>query len=440
MHSAHNFSVAVQSAKSITRCDGLLTLSLWLSVFAVPLGKLIYLPGTGGFGITAAAILLPISAALYVATRRVSLQSMLILLAFLTLAILSLVSLQDIAKLGIYNYREISGYHSGETGTKDSVLGRLVFIPAYGLIYIAILSMAERDHSAVIRLWSWFSRGVIVASIVGSGIFAGVALGVLDSDSISGISAHSHVVKTPAFDFYRFNPGANVNQFGKYAAIGLAFILLVQRQGKFRGFVVCLLGFAVIASLTRSAWVGSLLGIISVAVHQRLSKKMVRTLLSIGFTLSGALALSLMFAPKDVLEMIGQRVDFVPGAGGSERLIKVEHVFQSLYDADFVAQLFGHGWATNLYVHSVPFQILYEMGVVGFLLGTLMMLSLWWRLHCKYVFSEPYLNFLRVALAVTTIDMLLQHSMYHPSTWLVLASAAAYSSRQSAEIKSHKYS
>ena len=413
---------------------------VFLCVFAVPLGKLVYLPGTDGFGVTAAALLLPIFAALYISTRRISWQSVLIPLTVLTLALLSLVSLQDISKLGIYNYVEIAGYHSGETGTKDSVLGRLVFILAYGAIYIAIIAMGVRDSSAVVRLWRWFSRGVIVASIVGVGIFAGVALGSLDSDSISAISAHSHIVVTGVLDFYRFNPGANVNQFGKYAAIGLAFTLLMQRQVKFRGFVVCLLGFALVASLTRSAWVGFLLGLLSVAVHQRGSLRKLRTLLYIGFTLLGTLGLLLVFAPGDVLEMIGQRLEFSPGAGGNERLIKVEDVFQTLYSADSVTQLFGNGWATNLYVHSVPFQILYEMGVVGFLLGTLMMLSLWWRLHCKYAFSDPYLNFLRVALAVTTIDMLLQHSMYHPSTWLVLASAAAYSSRQLAEIESHKYS
>ena len=130
---------------------------------------------------------------------------------------------------------------------------------------------------AVVRIWGWFSRGVIVAPIVGVGIFAGVAVGLLDSDSISAISAHSHIVATGVLDFYRFNPGANVNQFGTYAAIGLAFTLFMQQQVKFRGFVVCLLGFALVASLTRSAWVGFLLGVLSVAVHQRVSLKKLHT-------------------------------------------------------------------------------------------------------------------------------------------------------------------
>lgn len=411
--------------------DSVFAFGFFLCVLAVPLGKLVYLPGTGGFGITAASVLLPVSAVLYISTRKFPFQSVLIPLVILVLALLSLVSLKDAGMLGVYNYREVSGYHQGETGTRDSVLGRLVFIPAYGAIYLAVIAMAARDSMAMIRLWRWFTCGAILASIAGIVIFAGVALGVLDSDSIRMISAHSHIVETGAFDFYRFNPGANVNQFGKYAAIGLAFTLLIKWPNKFRGFVICLLGFAVIASLTRSAWVGCLLGLLTVAVHQRPSQKQVRILLSAGITLFAIAASIWTVTPDVVLQLIGYRLDLSPGAGGDERVIKVEHVFHTIGNAGLVTQLLGNGWATNLYVHSVPFQILYEMGIVGFILGTLMMMVLWWRLHCKFAFSDPYLNFLRVALAVTTVDMFLQHSMYHPSTWLVLASAAAYSGRRS---------
>ena len=408
---------------------------IYLSVLAVPLGKLIYLPGTGGSGITAAAMLLPIATLGYILKRRFSYQITIIPLAMFILAVLSLVSLDDLAMLGVYNYREISGYYSGETGTRDSVLGRLVFLVALLVTYIAVVAMAKENRLAILRLWMWFTRGVVIASVAGVAIFAGIAYRVFDAGAISGISAHSHIVQTGAFDFYRFNPGANVNQFGKYAAIGLAFTLLIQGPYKFRSSVICLLGFALVASLTRSAWLGFLLGLFSVAVHMPSFRKQLGVMLSAGIALVGITASVFVFVPDSVLIMVGQRLDFSPGAGGSERLIKVEHVLHTIANAGLVTQLFGNGWATNLYVHSVPFQLLYEVGIVGFVLGTLVMIGLWWRLHYKFAFSEPYLNFLRVAFTVTTIDMLLQHSLYHPSTWLVLASVAAYSGRRSVESK-----
>ena len=359
-------------------------------------------------------------------------------LATVAIATASLLSLEDVAHLGFYNYEAVSGYHVGETGTRNSILIRLLFLASFLTTVVAVSSICRRNPKVCLDLWHWFTKGTIAASLIGIAIFALVAVGKINYDWLDSVSAGYHVVEVAGLDFYRFNPGANVNQFGKYAAIALAYTVGVRLNIPFRRVATAILIFALIAALGRSAWVGVVVALGAVAVHARLTKTTLGALV-LGIAVTAiALSAFCIFVPESVQEMIATRLVMSPGPGGSERIIKVTHVLNSLMEADLFTIFFGFGWGTNLYVHSVPFQILYETGLIGFILGTCALAHLWWKLHIQHRGVSRHLTFLRAILAIITIDMLLQHSIYHLSTWLVIASVLAYASPLTNLDRSHK--
>ena len=82
--------------------------------------------------------------------------------------------------------------------------------------------------------------------------------------------------------------------------------------------------------------------------------------------------------------------------------------------------IFGHGWATNLYLHSVPLQLIYEIGIAGYLLTSGAMAWALVKLIIRSRREVPGALSLLGCLTAFCITSALHHTLYHMQTWLIV--------------------
>jgi hypothetical protein len=123
---------------------------------------------------------------------------------------------------------------------------------------------------------------------------------------------------------------------------------------------------------------------------------------------------------SDFAELVASRIALEGGASGLERIEKFETAYQEIIRSWWYV-FFGLGWATNLYLHSVPLQLMYEVGLVGtlFFFVFFVFILLSFLIKCKHL--DP-----KVAVAVfgcmvvMLVACLFHHTLYHLQTWLVV--------------------
>lgn len=380
---------------------------LWI-IYLVPLGKLVYFNVPGLMGFKFCFLIWSIGCIFYLmswfALKKFNYRTFILVLFYALIPIISILSRG--------NFHEIL-YYSVDQQT-DSLGARLISLIFLMMFSVAVCDLCKRQgYEIVIK---YFLNGVITATLIGCVIFLLVFIGLIGVPELEPISADSHIVNI----IYRFNPGSNVNEFGLIATYALMLVQVgyprLSRKKKIA--VYGLLSFALFFSLTRATWLAyaAALVIMSMISGQGRKYLMFGTLV---FTLTVFLVYQL---GDDFSEVVISRFAIDGGASGDERLEKVSNAFLS--DSKSILQLvLGHGWATNLYMHSVPLQLIYEIGLLGFILISSSMFWIFIKLYIRARGNVHGALPILGCLISFSIASAFHHTIYHMQTWLIVGLA-----------------
>ena len=403
---------------------------LLFSIGITPLGKLVYLPIPGFYGLKVTFIVSIFSGIVWFVIRGFSHRAAKLLI-LCCVAGISLGWLEDPNWLGLYKYVEKAGFDAGnETGTTESAALRLLAF-AFLILYSGSVSTAAKRQAELLSVMaSYFVVSTIAASIIGVAIFIGVWFGSFTVEDLAPISVDSHILEGQV-NFYRFNPGSNVNEFSMILAFAIFLLFFVT----WRSWLVILVGsffsLCMIATLTRSSWIGIVLGL-SFAVLIASKNRSHFYAVTIGYAMLVLCVVTLYSISDDLRSLIDTRLAFDIGVSGDERLEKYSYVINRLSN-DPLRLLFGYGWSTNLYVHSVFFQLLYEIGAVGTLIFFTVV-----AYFCRGLFSTPagrYKIAIISALVFIAISAAMHHTLYHVQTWFMLGFISGYISVFTKDLK-----
>ena len=390
------------------------------SVALVPLGKLIYLPIPGMMGLKFQFLFASLVGIIWIINFGIN-KKMLLSLFPVSMALISILFLNDFSYLFFYQYIELAGYDAGNfTGGRESVLFRFLSIVTLIFYMIAVFSFLQKNTLNAYLLARYYIYGLLAASIIGIFIFIQVWTGNLSVADLAPISADSHIIG----NFYRFNPGANVNEFSMLIAFGILLLPFCKFPNYI--FISLLIFFALceFAGLTRSSWISLFLALILGALFkENLMETSLFILISFLFVI---FIFTLLYINVPEVEMlINTRLALDIGTSGFERLDKFQFVFDRAKESP-ISFIFGHGWATNLYVHNVYFQLLYEIGLLGLLVFIYFIIFL-----IKDIFllkpSIEKSSLIAIAIFIAS-SAFFQHTLYHVQTWLMLGfvSGASY--------------
>jgi hypothetical protein len=201
------------------------------SISIIPMGKLIYFPIPFFYGLKL-PFLFAVTTGLYWYFSKGLNRRSIVLFISTIIPFISLIYIQDPDHFFIYEYVEKAGIEQGLlTGTRDSAFLRL------GVFWL-LLIYCSAIYSALIHNWfnlfisaRYFIYGTLAASFVGVIISILVWQGGIGVEELRLISVDAHITGHDD-SFYRFNPGANVNEFSMilaFAMLLLAFARFSQR-------------------------------------------------------------------------------------------------------------------------------------------------------------------------------------------------------------------
>jgi hypothetical protein len=376
---------------------------LFLVVLAmVPLGKLVYFPVPWLMGFKFCflflCLALPFLAVRY-CTAKVE-TTFLFPLLFLIPAAMSLAFLSDITMLFKYS---IGGEQT------DSVLARFVALAALAMFACWVARFVVRVPKGFRTIAVVYTDALLFATLVGYVITVLVFVGRLTVEDLLPISADTHLVDI----VYRFNPGANVNEFGMLLGYGIMFVLWLDWPGWRKKLYLTLFILAEFLTLTRACWIGVSIGLIVYVLM--VARNKVRNLVAIAAVL--LVIVALISLDPDVSKIMISRTVMDIGASGAERLDKYALAYDEVMSSPW-RLLFGFGWSTNLYIHSVPLQLLYETGLIGFL-GYVLIGAVAFK---KYLWALPSSD---KSLMVPLMTMMfifgsVHHTIYHMQSWLII--------------------
>lgn len=386
---------------------------LFLSAALIPIGKLFYFPVPGMYGLKFAFIFGSIVAFFWFIFIGVNRNTNILLLTVL-FPVLSLLYIENYDWIFLYQLT---------LDQKESSLLRLVSFISLVLYCAVIYTSILRNKLIYVKLADYYVMGTFLASVVGVFIFYFVSKGRLTSEDLDPISAGVHIVSLGSIIFYRFNPGANVNEFSVILAYAMFLMPFTSFSKKNKLWLVALFLLLEFATLTRATWLGLILSsFIAMFFLSGLKRNLNFLLISI---ISFIVVLALVYSnSEDFRFLIDSRMSMDIGASGHERLDKFGYVFERLGQNDF-RFLFGYGWATNMYVHSVYLQLAYEIGVLGlilFIASIFLFIRNAFFLN-KGVFKASFIACIFLIIIVSSMH----HVLYHMQTWFVFAFIAGVS-------------
>src|SRR5579859_6069732 len=289
---------------------------LLMNVVLVPIGKLAYLnvPSAPGlkFGfIFLCASLLWVTANALFRVKSVSLNCI-APFVFMIPAILSLVALHNPSMLISYEIDD----------QRESVIARLVsllILIAFACWTAVSVSTNRRKFTMIVK---HYVGALLFSTLVGFIVFIGVFFGKLGLTELTPISADTHIVG----NFYRFNPGSNVNEFGMLLGYGIFFALWLEWRTKKKVVFVSLLLIAELLTLTRASWIGVICGFVCwILMSGKKRWTYVVPLVLVTVAVFSAAALNQDF--KDIM-VSSTALDL--GSSGEDRLEKYQFVLDGL--------------------------------------------------------------------------------------------------------------
>jgi len=391
------------------------------SVGILPLGKLIYFPIPGLYGLKVTFLVASLIGLLWLVRPGLNPRASKLLILICIVG-LSFGWLENPSWLWLYQYVEKAGFDAGQvTGTTDSVVLRVLAF-AFLILYCGSVSTAITRRPELLTIISrYFVVGTLAACIIGVVIFFGIWFGSLSVDDLAPISVDSHVIENEG-SFYRFNPGANVNEFSMIIAFSLFLLVFVKWRTWIIIAISLFLFLCELAALTRSSWIGIALGLTIAVFLGSNNRKHVYTLIA-AYSISLFVIFIAYYSFSDISNLIDTRLALEIGVSGDERIIKFNYVIDRLSNETF-RMLFGFGWATNLYVHSVLFQLLYEIGVVGTLIFFAIV-----AYFLRGLFATPagtYKVATISAIIFIFVSAMMQHTLYHTQTWFIIGIVSGY--------------
>jgi len=261
------------------------------SISIIPLGKLIYFPIPGFYGLKIPFLISALIGILGIFLFKLRVSSTRILMVAL-LPVISCIWLEDPTWFYLHDY------YGGQT---DSAGLRILVLAALLCYCIVVLDLLRRDPNLRQIFARAFIGGTLYASFIGVLIALGVWMGEFTAEDIFPISVDTHVIDLAGGHFYRFNPGANVNEFSMVIAFSI-ILLQFANYSKFKTTLLVLL-FLILefATLTRGSWVALLF---AVAVAQ-LAKPAVLNKIPKMFLWSGVtlLVFSLLYISTRILRI-----------------------------------------------------------------------------------------------------------------------------------------
>lgn len=386
---------------------------LIFSVALIPLGKLIYLPIPGMYGLKFSFIFGSVLAFfwfMYVGVKKRT------WLLFITLffPILSLIYIQNYDWILLYQL---------SVDQKDSSLLRLFSYIGLLLYCATIYTAILKNKNIYIRFADYYVIGTVLASIVGVYIFYFVLNGTYTSIDLEPVSAGVHVVNMSNVSIYRFNPGANVNEFSMILAYAIFLLPFTSFSTKTKILLVVIFLLLEFATLTRASWLALLLAsFISLFFLSNLRRNLAYVFWA---SLVFIFIFSIVYHSSEQVRILFEtRTSFDVGASGVERLEKFSNVFLSISDSMFRI-LFGFGWSTNMYVHNVYLQLWYEIGLFG-LVVFIVSLTLFIK-NVFYIHKGVWKSALIACIVFLAFVSLMHHTFYHMQTWFILAFVAGLS-------------
>jgi hypothetical protein len=374
-----------------------------ISVALIPIGKLFYLPVQSLMGFKFCFVFACIALTLLAIRsfcQPVPIDAAVLFpLLFLVPALISLPALRDVRMLFKYSIGE---------GQVDSVLARLISLAVLAMYACWIASFVAHATDGFKTIAAVYSNALLFACLIGYVIFALVFGGRLHLEDLLPISADTHLVG----DIYRFNPGANVDEFGTLLGYGIMFVLwldwsVIRKMLYLGPFFV-----AVLLTLNRTCWIGVPLGLLIYIMSAR--RKLV-TMVGVGVLLGAAVFL--LSQNHEIANIILSRTALDIGSSGADRLGKYSVAYSDLTSSPW-RLLFGFGWSSNLYVHSVPIQLLYETGLVG--VGCYLLIGLLGLTNYRITPSSSEKSLLVPLMAMMFVFGSIQHTFYHMQSWLII--------------------
>lgn len=385
-------------------------------ISCTPLGKLLYIPDVGVPGLKINFLLASLIAMWYfleLFLRKVYDSRFVIPLLALFPVILSLFFLED----------RFSGvFHSAYDGQRDSVPLRVFsFAILLGMaLKLAWLIGEDKTKRFLFDCMEAYLAACFFA--IGAGLIFSVSMwyGFISIEDLQPVSADVHEIN----GFYRFNPGANVNEFGMIIGYALIFLFLLGENWSKtkRSFAVILLLLALLAGLTRAAWIALACAVVVICFYRpRYFIPMVGILLVIG-----VICCVCALQSDSIAFLLESRFSLELGAGGEDRMEKFQSSLLALNDSTGSFFL-GHGWGTNLYAHGFFFQLLYELGIFNQLIFLFFLILPIGGIFLRSVNSRYFGSGMMALCVFAFIIAFLHHTIYHVQTWIIYGMCLAYS-------------
>lgn len=408
-----------------------------IGVLLVPIGKLFYLPIPGMVSVKAAFIYTGVIGSVILLIRLIEGIPRAVLFPILfTVPILLSVVFLDRAMQGVFLS---SG--GGNNGTAFLRLISIFLSTIYCCYVIDHIRASETGYHDVAR---YYVIATLFATAIGALIFYGLFIGQLSMADVTPISVgRPHVIGGKIF---RFNPGANVNEFGEIIGYALLMLRWTQWRTSIKTLAALVLLFAEFLGLTRGAWVGLFAAylVYTLFTEGRLRKRM---LTAAAFAIAVVVIIALSWS--DFRQLLLSRMQLSAGAGGHERIRSVTAAI-GVITSSMLRLLFGAGWAADVYsnrfgladvgqIHDVPTMILFNTGIVG---TSIYIVLLYLVFRFVYQNSNENRGILLSILTFMITVSLFEHNFFHVQTWLMLgvvigmAQRSAYQSQSPLRIGS----
>lgn len=381
---------------------------LLYSVSIMPLGKLVYFPISGLVGLKIQFVVTSLAGIYGIYAHGVR-RDCIKLIVLTIVPVISILWLEDPEWFFINHI-----YGVDQT---DSVGLRLVTLALLVMYFMFVYGVILRNRSIVKDIATKYIQGTIVACMIGVPIFIGVWNGVIAVEDLLPISADTHIVD----GFYRFNPGANVNEFSMILAFAIFLLAFVSFSGVVKNFLFIAFLIFEFATLTRASWIALIIAAIGMVLVKDYSRRNLIYGLFFFFVIVVVFYMLYLSSPV-VQDLIISRTTLDMGASGEDRLDKFQYVFDRTSESPF-RLLLGYGWSTNLYVHNVYLQLLYEIGIVGLFVYVIFFLGLFRKvvlLHAGKIKEVSVAILLFIGVCAIA-----HHTLYHVQTWFMLALVAA---------------
>ncbi|WP_417538055.1 O-antigen ligase family protein [Marinomonas sp.] len=307
-------------------------------------------------------------------------------------------------------------YKIGDIQT-DSVLLRVITIYILSLYCYFLSDLCKKNPDLFFLAVKIYIESLLYACLCGGILFILILKGVVGEAQLSYITSGAHIIQFGSLNIFRFNPGSNVNEFSYILGIGIFLLNFINIERRKKNMVLFIFLICLFLTLTRAAWLSLLVAyVIYFLLNENSTKRMINTIIFSCFVFS--IFAYIYSTVESFSYLVDSRLAPTIGVSGEERLEKFDFAYQSLLSSKMTL-LFGHGWSTNMYIHNVYLQLLYELGVIGFIIFSVYIIYI---ILPIFFIKEKYCKATLISLIVFIfLFATMQHTLYHTQTWFILA-------------------